>query len=264
MNIYHGKLIHRLKDEHGPIEVVDDGLYRSLHFGSEPKQSSMLLNDPVSLALSYTRAMTTALLFPATTRRFLLLGLGGGSLARFLLHHFPDCQIDVVEFRPLVRDLAHSHFHLPDDDPRLSIHIDDAGRFLREADEEHFADYDLILIDAFIGSGIAQSVVGLSVYDACHARLQPEGILGMNLWSGDTIRAEDIIGGLGESFGGNVMQLPVLGKENIIVLASGGYRLKKRLRKVVERARELERHTGVEYGIFVRQLRKHNHWLGLF
>lgn len=260
MNKYHGKLIHKVEDEHGAIEVVDDGQYRSLHFGTEPKQSSMQLADPVALTLSYTRAMTSALLFHDDPQRFLLLGLGGGSLARYLLHHYPHAHIDAVEFRPLVRDIAYSHFCLPED-PRLVVHIDDAGHFLRQADEDHFGEYDAIFIDAFVGTGIARSVCGISVYDACRSRLSQQGMLSMNLWSGDFIRASDIIEDLRDCFTGNVMQLPVLGKENIIALASSGYRLKKQLRKIAARSTDLEQITGVEYGVFVRQLRKHNSWL---
>lgn len=260
MNKYHGKLIHKAEDELGEIEVVDDGLYRSLHFGTEPKQSCVLISDPVSLSLSYTRAMTSALLLHERPSRFLLIGLGGGSLARFLLHHYPECHIDAVEFRSQVRDIAHSHFFLPQD-PRLVVHIDDAGHFLRCADGDQFSDYDVIFIDAFIGTGIARSVLGISVYEACRSRLSNEGLVSMNLWSGDFIRATEIIDDLGASFGSNVMQLPVLGKENIIALAGSGYRLKKRLRGVAQRARDMEEQTGVEYGVFIRQLRKYNGWL---
>lgn len=260
MQKFHGKLIHMAKDDLGDIEVVDDGHYRSLHFGTEPKQSSMELADPVALTLSYTRAMTTALLFQEAPKRFLLLGLGGGSLARFLLHYYPDAHIDAVEYRPLVRDIAYSHFFLPDV-PRLQVHIEDAGYFLRQADEDRFGDYDAIFIDAFVGTGIARSVCGISVYDACRYRLNPQGTLSMNLWSGDFIRADDIIEDLRDCFTGNVMQLPVLGKENIIALASSGYRLKKQLRQIAARGTQLEQQTGVEYGVFVRQLRKHNSWL---
>lgn len=260
MQKYHGKLIHRVFDELGEIEVVDDGLYRSLHFGTEPKQSSMQLSDPVALCLSYTRAMTTALLLCPTPQRFLLLGLGGGSLARFLLHHYPACHIDAVEYRERVREVAYLHFALPDD-PRLRVHIDDAGQFLRNADEDAFSNYDVIFIDAFIGTGISQSVLGASVYEACRSRLANEGMLSMNLWSRDFVHVGEIIDDLGESFGGNVMQLPVLGKENIIALAGNGFRLKKRLRGISQRAGEMATQTGVEYGVFIRQLRKHNGWL---
>ena len=87
MHRYGGIVIHQSRDEHGTIEVVEDGAYRSLHFGSEPKQSSMELHNPIRLALTYTRAMTAALLFNDAPRSVLLIGLGGGSLAKFLLHH---------------------------------------------------------------------------------------------------------------------------------------------------------------------------------
>ena len=260
MHKYHGKLIHRVFDELGEIEVVDDGLYRSLHFGTEPKQSSMQLSDPVALCLSYTRAMTTALLLCEAPQRFLLLGLGGGSLARFLLHHYPNCHIDAVEYREQVCEIAYQHFFLPNDS-RLQVHIDDAGHFLLNADEDEYSNYDVIFIDAFIGTGISQSVLGVNVYEACRSRLNNEGILSMNLWSGDFVHAREIIDDLGESFGGNVMQLPVLGKENIIALAGSGFRLKKRLRGISQRASEMEEQTAVEYGVFIRQLRKHNGWL---
>lgn len=262
MQRYHGKLIYQAEDELGSIEIVDDGLYRSLHFGTEPKQSSMLLADPVQLTLSYTRAMTTALLFCPNPRRFLLLGLGGGSLARYLLHHYPDGLIDAVEYRPLVRDLAYSHFALPDS-PRLNVLIDDAGRFLRFADTDMYRDYDVIFTDAFIGTGIARSVCSAEVFNDYRPRLQPEGMLSMNLWSEDRVQLRDILDDMQTSFSHNVMQLPVQGKENVIALASSGYRLKKRLRTVQEQGRTLEHQTGVEYGVFLRQLRKANSWLSL-
>jgi len=255
-------MVHKTRDELGAIEVVDDATYRSLHFGSEPKQSSMLLRDPIYLALAYTRAMSTALLFNESPRRFLLIGLGGGSLAKFLLHHFGDCHIDVVEFRQAVSEVAHSHFFLPQDE-RIQIHIDDGGHFMRTADMAQFGDYDAIFVDAFLGNGIARSVCGMSFYDACRERLAEGGVLSINLWSGDFIRARDMIEDLGDSFDNNVLQLPVEGKDNIIALATKGMKLKKQLRRIEERSKALERMTGVEYGLFLRTLRKANSWFSL-
>ena len=79
MQRYGGTVIYESSDEMGPLEIIEDGFTRSLHFGSEPKQSSMDLNDPYRLTLLYSRAMVTSLLFHATPRRALLIGLGGGS-----------------------------------------------------------------------------------------------------------------------------------------------------------------------------------------
>ena len=259
MRKYHGTMIHKTRDELGDIEVVDDASYRSLHFGSEPKQSSMLLRDPIYLALAYTRAMSTALLFSGSARRFLLIGLGGGSLAKFLLHHFEDCHVDAVEYRQAVEEVAHSHFFLPRDE-RLHVTIDDGGHFMRTADMGEYADYDAIFVDAFLSAGIARSVCGISFYDACRDRLAAGGVLSINLWNGDFIRARDMLVDIRDSFDGNVLSLPVEGKDNIIALATNGNNMKKQLRKLEERSTQLELATGVEYNIFLRTLRKNNSW----
>ncbi len=259
MHFYHGTMIAKTRDELGEIEVVDDATSRSLHFGSFPKQSSMLLRDPIYLELAYTRAMTCALLFSANTRRFLLIGLGGGSLAKFLLHRYPDCQVDAVEYRPAVSEIAHRHFFLPHDE-RLHIIIDDGGHFMRTADMAAHSEYDVIFVDAFLGNGIARTVCGLSFYDACRDRLAEGGVLSMNLWNGDFVHARDMLEDIRTSFENNVLQLPVEGKDNVIALATRGSPMKKQLRQLNARAKAMAQQTDVEYGVFLRHLRKHNSW----
>lgn len=259
MNKYHGTIIDKTRDELGEIEVVEDTVSRSLHFGSDPKQSSMLLRDPVYLELAYTRAMACALLFSGAAKRFLLIGLGGGSLAKFLLHHFPDCRVDAVEYREAVSEMAHRHFALPRDE-RLRIVIDDGGHFMRTAAMDEYGEYDVIFVDAFLGNGIARTVCGMSFYDACRDRLSDGGVLSMNLWNGDFVRARDLLEDIRVTFEGNVLQLPVEGKDNLIALATKGMPLKKRLRHLQAEAKKLEELTHVEYGVFLRHLRKHNSW----
>lgn len=256
MRKHQGQLIHKCVDEIGEIEVVDDALCRSLHFGSAPKQSSMLLRDPLYLALTYTRAMAAALLFVPAPQRVLLIGLGGGSLAKFLLHYYPDCRVDVVEMRPQVVAVAHSHFKLPEE-PRLTVHIGDGGSFVRNAEGEI---YDLLLIDAFLGDGIARSVCGISFFEACRNLLTAEGLLSMNLWNGDFITAREMREDIRESFGGNALHLPVTGKENTVAIAAKGQPLKKRLRTLRDTAAAMEQRTGIEYGSLLKQLIRHNRW----
>ncbi len=257
MQRYDGLLVHRTQDDWGPIEVVDDALHRSLHFGTDPKQSSMLLGDPLPLVLSYTRAMASALLFVPQVRRVLLIGLGGGSLAKFILHHFPEAALDVVEFRPQVHRVAHEWFALPDE-PRMTLHFGDGGAFMREAAAERYSDYDLILVDAFEAMGIADSVCSSIFFDACRARLSDKGMLAINLWSRDRLSLDHILHYLTESFSGEMLRLPVGGKENVIALAGKLPGLKKRLKQLGERAATLERAMGVEFPSLLRTLRKSN------
>jgi len=256
MRKYQGEVVHQGHDQLGVIEVVDDGVYRSLHFGTDARQSTMLLRDPWHLALSYTRAMCAALLFCNEPRRVLMLGLGGGSLAKFLLHHYPHCQVDAVEFRPEVHRVARDFFALPDE-PRLRLFYQDAGSFVRSAPTEQ-GNYDLMLIDAFLDRGIAYSVIGMTFFEACRDRLAPGGVLSMNLWSDDRIHAKDFIDDMGISFGEQVLRLPVEGKANIIGIASRQPALKRQLKRLDERAKTLEQQTAIEFTSLLGGLRKAN------
>src|SRR3569623_3741806 len=93
MRKYHVTLVHRSRDADGPIEVVDDGVIRTLHFGNDVRQSSMALHAPVHLMLLYAQAMMSCLLFQPGPRRVLLIGLGGGSLARVLRRRWRGCEV---------------------------------------------------------------------------------------------------------------------------------------------------------------------------
>ena len=53
-----------------------------LHVGGEAIQSAMRMDDPFALELDYTRCMMAFLLFHPQPRRALMIGLGGGSIAR--------------------------------------------------------------------------------------------------------------------------------------------------------------------------------------
>ncbi|GAB4299671.1 MAG: polyamine aminopropyltransferase [Thiohalomonadaceae bacterium] len=258
---YGGIVIHQDRDALGTLEVVEDGCRRSLHFGSEPKQSSMDLNDPLRLALSYTRAMLSALLFHPTPQRVLLLGLGGGSLAKFLLHHFPACRLDAVEYRALVHEVARRHFHLPDD-PRLCVHIADAADFIRQADATH-SDYDLILVDAFTADGVAKGTAGLAFFAACRTRLAGNGVLAANLWSADSLRLEDIISDLADTFDNRLLRLPVDGKANVIALTTRQGKPRRDLRRLGGEARALQQRLGIEFTVFLNRLRENNRYWGL-
>jgi len=256
MRKYGGSVIFATRDDHGLIEVVQDDFERSLHFGTGPKQSSMSLTDPLRLQLSYTRAMVAPLLFqPTDPQRVLIVGLGGGSLAKFFLQHFPQCRVDAVELRPAVAQVAHDWFHLPRT-PRLHIALDDAAAFMAHADAE-FGDYQLILVDAFAPAGIAHTICGLAFFENCRARLADNGILAVNLWSHDEIELDEMLETTRDGMELPVLRLPVLNKDNVIAL-SGKPLLQRTKRPLAERAQAWERRYEVEFPDLLKGLRKHN------
>lgn len=257
MRKYDSLLIHRRRDEWGDIEVVQDEVYRSLHFGSVPRQSSMRLDDPDALALSYTRAMLAPLLLSdALPGKALLLGLGGGSLAKFLLRQLPDCQVDAVELREEVVKVAHGYFHLPEDHPRLTLHVGDAGAFIRRTEQK----YDLILVDAYDHKGMSSSVAGLSFFGACEEQLSPDGVLGINLWSGDRLSLFRILDDLRDNFAGQVLQVPVMGKDNVIAVTSRQPVFSHRLKRLKVHAEALQRALEIEFPQLLKTMQKNNRW----
>lgn len=257
MRKYHGSIIHLSQDRFGIIEIVEDNLTRSLHFGNAVRQSAMDLSRPEHLVLTYTRAMMGGLLLQSSPRNVLLIGLGGGSLAKFLLRYFPKCTIDAVEHREQVVKLAHGYFLLPED-PRLRIHIDDGDAFVQREGSASSDRYDLILVDAFDSAGMADDMGQSPFLDACRTLLTPEGLLVTNLWGSDRPRYTNVRRRLRSCFDANPLLLPAEGTTNVIAMALRRPGSKKLLKTIDRRAKPLEVQTGLEFVKLAHALRRQN------
>ncbi len=117
-----------------------------LIMATHPKavQSAMYPDDPVELAIDYTRYYQLIEVFKPDFKRILMLGGGGYSFPKFALSHYPEARIDVVEIDPEVTALAGRFFALRDDS-RLSIFHEDARSFLNAQGKK----YDVVLGDTF-------------------------------------------------------------------------------------------------------------------
>ena len=70
--------------------AIDNGRRRSLHFSLAHVQSAMRIEEPFALELAYTRKMMAFRLFLPDPKRVLIIGLGGGSLAKYCYRHLPQ------------------------------------------------------------------------------------------------------------------------------------------------------------------------------
>lgn len=241
MRLYNGGLlIHQSHSDEGVIEVVDIGDTRSLHFGSYPRQSSMSLQTPHTLELTYTHAMMAALLLNQQPERVLIIGLGGGSLVKFLLHHFPHCHIDVVEYRQDVIDVAKHYFSVPENDPRLNITLGDGFLFVKHCFYESENYYDLVLVDAYDHDGMANSVGEQAFFDACLGILSANGIMSINLWGSEKVLFDLTMQRINQSFSNRTMLVPVEDKGNIIALATMQHINAQMLKQLRHQVDELE------------------------
>ena len=257
MRKYHGTVIHRSQDSLGSIEVVDDGYIRSLHFGNAVRQSAMDLSRPEYLVLNYTRAMMSSLLFNPSPTKILLIGLGGGSLAKFLLHHFPCCTIDAIELREHIVKLAIDYFLLPEDQ-RLHIHIADGDAYVRHKASVSSGDYDLIMVDAYHDAGMENNMVEQRFIHACFELLNMDGLIAINLWGRDLPHYVQARRALQQCFAAKALLLPTEGTTNVIAMALRRYNQKNLLKTAEERAKILEEQTGLELVRLSRTLRKQN------
>jgi spermidine synthase len=134
------------------------------------------LKDPDDMPVPYTRTMTAALLYPQTTRRILMVGLGAGSISTYLGRAMPDVQIDVVELDPGVITAGRKYFGLKETD---KVHfIESDGRVYLNRSKER---YDLILLDAFRELGVPFHLLTREFYTLVKERLAPGGAMASNV-----------------------------------------------------------------------------------
>lgn len=201
------RLLHRL----GTVEVRERDGIRTLHLGSDIVQSAMRVAEPAALELSYTRAMAAFGLFLPAPASCLLVGLGGGSLARFLLRALPLARIEAVELRADVVSVARSHFLVPPDDDRFSVIVGDGAEHVARC----CARYDVILVDAFDGRSQAQRVSTEPFYRDCRAALAPGGVVATNLWSSHADFDRNRLH-LERAFDGRALYLPAERPGNVV------------------------------------------------
>src|SRR5688572_16994086 len=103
------------RDELNRPYIFESLFERRMHFTNLATQSAMLLGDPDALIAQYTRKMMAFLLFNPDPRHIVMLGLGGGSLAKFCYRHLPQSQITVVEIDAEVIAMR-DEFLIPRDD----------------------------------------------------------------------------------------------------------------------------------------------------
>lgn len=198
------------------VEIYDTGDCRSLYFGGRYLQSRMSLNSPQLLILPYTHYMMFTLLLTDVLEHVLLIGIGAGSLVRFIHHHFPNCSIDAVDCSDHIIKLAKGYFQLPDNN-HVHIHCQDGRQFISRLTKEQ--KYDLILVDAFDEKGMSEQVYTRQFFHHCIRALKKTGILCSNLWSGDPEKIEEISDALSSCFK-NRLLLPVPDRGNIIGIAT--------------------------------------------
>lgn len=173
----------------------------SLSFDTSLIQSCMRLDDPDALVLDYTRSMMACLLINPAPSSVLMIGLGGGSMLKYLHRHVPGADITAVEINPGVIELR-DEFHIPPDSERLRIACADGAQFVSQPPRA----YDLILVDGFTGEGLPEALCSRRFYIHCRQALTPRGLLVLNVQA-DTDETRKILKRLDQAFDGGMITI---------------------------------------------------------
>ena len=165
--------------EHVKPYVHESLSSKALHFSISEIQSRMQIQDPHALDLEYTRTMMGFLLFNPAPRSVAMIGLGGGSLAKFCFRYLPKTRIEVVEINPHVIALR-NEFHVPPNNERFTVVQGDGAQYVRQRTTQP----DVLMVDGFDDQGLPSQLCSQAFYDDCVEMLQPGGIMVVNLHYG--------------------------------------------------------------------------------
>jgi spermidine synthase len=205
----------RWRESRAPsVQVSEKDGVRELHLGSTRVQSALRVADPECLALAYTRAMMGFLLFRPEPADVLMIGLGGGSLARFIHARLPETRVTAVEIVPEVITAARLMFGLPPDDARLRVDVGDGADYVAR----HPASADAILLDAYDEHCPAPALAGPAFYASAREALRPGGVLVSN-FQGDDPRLDAHLVDLEGAFDSRVVLAQPEPKSNVLAFA---------------------------------------------
>ena len=165
---------------YGEIRVIDheDLRYLVLDGGTHT------VVDPLTWQshFPYVNVLDIAKGFFERPGRMLLVGLGGGSVAKSFSRD--GWHVDAVEIDPEVTAVARAHFGFTEED--ATVHEMDARQFLLTTQNQ----YDLIVMDAFGSSAIPFHLVTSEAFALIRSHLTPGGVVAMNV---ETVGWDDIL-----------------------------------------------------------------------
>ncbi|MCR4604456.1 MAG: fused MFS/spermidine synthase [Eubacterium sp.] len=175
----YGQIAVREEIEHNSLVrllTVDD-VRESAAFMEEGKH--------YELYFKYTRDLVTPLEKKIGIKEVLLFGGAGFSIPKYVVSHYPDVHIDVVEFSRPMYELAFQYFYMDElyaeydltNNNRMDVYILDANDYIYETKKK----YDLIINDAYMANIMDENLVKDAKVKQIKKLLNPGGVYIINL-----------------------------------------------------------------------------------
>ena len=173
-----------------PVLYQEDSPYQQVRVRDIERFRFLILNNtfhavmernaPIDLALPYSQVMMGHLPLVENPKRGLILGHGGGSLAKWLEKYWPDLELDVVEMDPSVVEAAEKFFEYTAP-ANHHVYVQDARTFLRSTPNV----YDIVWVDVFARHLIPFHVTTKEFFHELRSHLTTGGVVAVNLASSD-------------------------------------------------------------------------------
>ncbi len=195
-----------------PYLTESDGIL-SLQFDEWSTQSEMSIEGPDELVIPYTRVIMSFLLLAPSPRHVAMIGLGGGSLAKYCYRYLPATEITAVEINPDVIALR-NEFAIPADDARFRVLLGDGAEWVADSTSKP----DVLIVDGFDADGLPAQLSSQRFYDDCFAALADNGIMVVNMWK-NYPHYDEYLARINNCFAGNSLIVDAQDGFNHILLA---------------------------------------------
>ncbi|HEY2291256.1 MAG TPA: fused MFS/spermidine synthase [Thermoanaerobaculia bacterium] len=175
-------LVYERVTPYQTFQVYESEGVRTLRSDRVPQAAVSLATHESSMP--YNHAAPAVLLISPHPKRALLIGLGGGTVGRYLQSRDPGIDVQYVDIDPAVPEIAKRFFFFQAG-PRMRVAIEDGRQYLHAANEK----WDLIYADAYIGQSVPFHLTTVQFLDEVKRHLNPGGAFALNL-----------AGGLGDPF----------------------------------------------------------------
>ncbi|MCG7886213.1 MAG: methyltransferase [Candidatus Thiodiazotropha taylori] len=179
MNMEHLLTLPGEQVNHGTVglesfEIRQNGDLRWIRFPDGTIQSVMLLKEPALPVLTYIQALLCSLLFMPRPSNLLNLGLGSGSIERFILSQYSDIELVSVEIDARIIEISKQYFHIPSNHTVFQL---PAEKYL----EINQANFDILVSDICTRQGTANSQLSADFVMHAARALNAGGVFAVNI-----------------------------------------------------------------------------------
>ncbi|WP_177419663.1 hypothetical protein [endosymbiont of Lamellibrachia barhami] len=227
---------------------------RWLDFGDGAVQSIIDIDHPDQLISPVYHAMLAPMLFVPIPKRILLLGVGGGALARYFNYRFPAVQGEAVEILSPMAEIARRYFDFPAEENGWRLIVEDARQYVSVPSEK----YDLIIVDIAHQQKTPDWITAPKFLQDCRRTLTDCGVLVLNLLMQDAESFGQSLWNLRRCYDKRVVCLSVPEYKNIELFAFHGSVPQQLSGELESRASEMAKRWGIAFLPLAERMRQEN------